>query len=129
MNTHKRNFQLIIFLILKRGGLVDNTKNVVFPNEMLEEMNIEDTFFPTNSDEVGVAALSHILDKVHIMRIYQLIRNNDSNTFEPIQEMASFSFGSREDFEEFLGMLPNLTGLEMLMLLNPLSFDDNQLNH
>lgn len=57
-----------------------------------------------------------------------MIRNDDSNTFEPVREMVSFSFGSIEYFEEFLEMLPNMIGLEMLMLLNPLSFDANQPN-
>lgn len=106
---------------------MDITRNVVFPNEMLEEMNIEDTFFPTNSDEVGVAVLSHIQDSAHIMRIYQLILNNESNSFEPVQEMASFSFGGRVHFDDFLRMLPNLTGLEMLMLLNPIELQQDKI--
>lgn len=100
---------------------MEASKSVVFPNEMLDEMEIEDTFFPTNSNDIGIAVLSHFQDSVHIMRIYQLLLNNDSGSFEPIQELASFSFASREGFEELLGMLPNMTGLEMLMLLNPLS--------
>lgn len=53
------------------------------------------------------------------MRIYQLMLNYDSTAFEPIQEMASFAFQSQNDFNDFLERLPNLTGLEMLMLLNP----------
>lgn len=88
---------------------------------MLDEMEIEDTFFPTNSNDVGIAVLSDFQDSVHIMRIYQLLLNKDSGSFEPIQELASFSFATREHFDDFLKMLPNMTGLEILMLLNPLS--------
>lgn len=100
---------------------MEASKNVVFPNEMLAEMEIVETFFPTNSNEIGIAVLSHFQDSAHIMRIYQLLLNNEISSFEPIQELASFSFGTREHFDDFLKMLPNMTGLEMLMLLNPLS--------
>lgn len=99
---------------------MDSSKAVVFPNELLDEMLIEQTFFPSNSDEVGVAVLSHIENDIHIMRIYQLLFNHETSSFEPVQEMASFSFQSQGDFNEFLERLPNLTGLEMLMILNPL---------
>ncbi|EAC4040237.1 hypothetical protein KQY62_002967 [Listeria monocytogenes] len=104
---------------------MDTSKSVVFPNEMLDEMEIEDTFFPTNSNEVGIAILSHLQDSAHIMRIYQLFLNSETSSFEPIQELASFSFATREHFDDFLKMLPNLTGLEMLMLLNPITTDEN----
>lgn len=100
---------------------MEASKSVVFPNEMLVEMEIEDTFFLTNSHHIGIAVLSHFQDSVHTMRIYQLLLNNDSDSFEPIQELASFSFGTREHFDDFLKLLPNMTGLEMLLLLNPLS--------
>lgn len=84
-------------------------------------MTIERTFFPSNSDEVGVAVLSHIENEERIIHIYQLVLNMKSNVFEPTQEMASFAFEGSDDFFYFLDKLPNLTGLEMLMLLNPIS--------
>lgn len=54
---------------------METSKSVIFPNEMLDEMEIEDTFFPTNSNSVGIAVLSDFQDSVHIMRIYQLLLN------------------------------------------------------
>ena len=104
---------------------MDTSKEVIFPNELLNDMSIEQTFFPSNSDEVGVAVLSHVENEVHIMRIYQLVLSMESNAFEPIQEMVSFAFESRKELIDFLERLPNLTGLEMLMLLNPISTDFN----
>lgn len=100
---------------------MDTNRAVNFSNELLRDMTIERTFFPSNSDEVGVAVLSHIENEEHITRIYQLVLNMKSNVFEPTQEMASFAFESSDDFFYFLDKLPNLTGLEMLMLLNPIS--------
>jgi len=108
---------------------MESSKSVLFPSEMLVEMEIEDTFFPTNSKQIGIAVLSHFQESAYIMRIYQLIHNNESDSFEPIQELASFSFSSKEHFDDFLKMLPNMTGLEMLMLLNPLFPGDDLLSH
>src|SRR5690625_5656398 len=79
---------------------MEASKSVVFPNEMLAEMEIEDTFFPTNSKQIGIAVLSHFQDSAYIMRIYQLLHKNESDSFEPIQELASFSFSSKEHFED-----------------------------
>ena len=57
------------------GDFVDTNRAVNFSNELLRDMTIERTFFPSNSDEVGVAVLSHIENEERIMRIYQLVLN------------------------------------------------------
>jgi len=63
--------------------------------------------------------LSHNL-LLHIMRVYQLLSNQSTMVYEPVQEMVSFSFENRSEFVDFLTQLPNLTGLELLILMNPI---------
>lgn len=96
-------------------------KKVVYPNELLENMRAEGTIFPDNATDVGVATLSHQDGENHILRIYQLLFNHEESTYEPVQELAAFNFMSRNELVRFLDDLPHFNGLEMLMLLNPLS--------
>lgn len=98
-----------------------SSKNVVFPNELLENRKIETAIFPEHHDDFGVAVLSEVdEDSSIILSIYQMVWSNDEEAFSPVQELEAFRFWNREDLEEFLTRLPNITGLEMLMLLNPL---------
>jgi len=96
-------------------------KKVVYPNKMLEDLRVEGTIFPENASELGVATLSHEVGSAHVLRVYQLLFNKDEGAYEPVQELAAFSFKDRYELVEFLKDLPNLNGLEMLMLLNPLN--------
>lgn len=99
---------------------MNSEKSVAFPNDLLEQMTIEQTLFPSNSDDVGISILSSIENDLHIMRVYQLLLNQSTMVYEPVQEMVSFSFENRSEFVDFLTQLPNLTGLELLILMNPI---------
>ncbi len=44
----------------------------------------------------------------------------DEDAFFPVQELASFSFGTKGEMKNFVKRLPEMSGLEMLLLLNPL---------
>lgn len=94
-------------------------KEVIFPNELLEEMKIESTFFSPVDDNVGIAALSHLENNQHVLRLYHLLRNNNLK-YHPVQELAAFSFVAYEELIDFLKRLPQMSGFEMLLLLNPL---------
>lgn len=83
--------------------------------------------FPDSNEQIGIAALSERDGSNHILRIYQLVYNEEE-LFEPIQELAAFSFLDREELTSFLERLPSISGLEMLMLLNPLTFNQGHLN-
>lgn len=80
---------------------MEASKNVVFPNEILTVMDVENIFSPTNSNEIGIAVLSHLQSSAHIMRIYYLLHNSETSSFEPIQDLISFSFSTRENFDVF----------------------------
>ncbi|PAV28420.1 hypothetical protein CIL05_17465 [Virgibacillus profundi] len=92
---------------------------VVFPDELLERMQLETTIFTPANDAVGFAALSEEVGLTLILRLYQLVMDED-NIYDPIQELAAFSFESRIELDQFINRLPEITGLEMLTILNPL---------
>lgn len=101
---------------------MDNHK-VLYPNQLLEEMRVERTIFPENASQFGVATLSHHDGSTHILRIYQLLFNDNEDAYEIVQELAAFTFLDRTELVNFLNDLPHLNGLEMLMLLNPLDLN------
>ncbi|MFC4024758.1 hypothetical protein ACFOUV_13225 [Oceanobacillus longus] len=98
---------------------MDLKPNVSLPDELLDKMQLETTIFSPANDVFGVAALSEEVGPTLILRLYQLVVNED-NAYQPVQELAAFSFGNRLELESFLDRLPEISGLEMLMLLNPL---------
>lgn len=98
---------------------MDSKKRVLFPDEMLEQMDIEKTIFAKEMHEHGIAVLSEKEGSGLILRIYQLMRGTEG-AYSPVQELAAFNFKNRGDLDDFLTKLPNITGLEMLLLLNPL---------
>lgn len=109
-------------------------KKVLYPNKLLEEMRVEGTIFPENASQFGVATLSHQDGSAHVLRIYQLLFNNEADAYDLVQELAAFTFQDRIELISFLEDLPHLNGLEMLMLLNPIEFkevsssDENTVN-
>lgn len=101
-------------------------KKVLYPDHLLDDMQIEETIFPGTTDQVGVATLSHRIDANHILRIYQLSLNSSKEGYEIVQELAAFTFTNRNELNNFLENLPYLNGLEMLILLNPLNKNNLQ---
>ena len=102
---------------------MDTERRVIFPDELLEKKQIETTIFTPSNENVGVVALSEEENFLLTLRLYQLTRLEDNLDYHPVQELAAFSFQNRQDLDNFLERLPDLTGLEMLMLLNPLPSD------
>jgi len=97
---------------------MSSEKEVVFPNELLEEMQVETTIFSPENEIIAIAALSKIENSAHILSLWQLLK--DQNSYHPVQELAAFSFLDRVDLEDFLHRLPDMSGIEMLLILNPL---------
>ncbi|GAB3790406.1 hypothetical protein [Virgibacillus kimchii] len=57
-------------------------------------------------------------DGMFIAHILEMAKDEDS--FFPIQELASFSFSTKGEMKDFVKRLLDMSGLEMLVLLNPL---------
>jgi hypothetical protein len=98
-----------------------NSKNVAFPDELLVNRTLETTIFTKENDLFGIAVLSEQgEDGLLVLRIYQLLWSEEEDSFIPVQELEAFGFYSREELVDFVERLPDISGLEMLMLLNPL---------
>ena len=105
---------------------MDRKDKLYLPDEVLQDMKLEDVFFPINSDKTGVVVLSQKEeDNDYLMRIFQLVLDSTLDQYFPIQELVAFKFPSYYKLKDFLITLPTLNGIEMLMLLNPLPPTDN----
>ncbi|WP_087974170.1 hypothetical protein [Oceanobacillus rekensis] len=93
--------------------------NVVFPKQLLEKMTLDTTIFSPTNEIFAVSALTEEVGSTLILRLYQLALDED-RIYRPVQELAAFSFRNRLELDDFLGRLPEISGLEMLMLLNPI---------
>lgn len=74
-------------------------------------MRIESTIFSPNTSEIGVAILSEKNSSDHVLRIYQLLFNNEKETYNLVQDLAAFTFKHRNELTTFLNDLPHLNGL------------------
>jgi len=101
--------------------VIMSSRKVVFPNELLVNKQVETTIFTEKNDIFGIAVLSEEgEDSTLILRIYQLMWFDDEQAYSPVQELEALSFQTREQLDDFVTRLPDITGLEMLMLINPL---------
>lgn len=98
---------------------MDTEKMIVLPKE-LESMELETVIsLSLENEEVGIIVLSELENDNHVLRLVHSIEVDDEK-YDFIQELAAFSFQSRQELNDFVQSLPNLSGLEMLLLLNPL---------
>lgn len=97
---------------------MNDEKSVVFPDEIMENRNLETVIFSPVSTEIGIAALSESSHSTHILRLYQLMYEEYENTYKPVQELEAFSFLRYEELTDFLKKLPEMSALEMLLVLN-----------
>lgn len=92
-----------------------------FGDETFRDNVIELVLFSPNSDNVGIVLTSIKNENEHILRIIQLLYSVQDNSYDPIQELASFSFKTYDELKDFIEELPNVSGIDMLLLLNPLA--------
>jgi len=92
------------------------------PYEILQKMKFEGNIISTAKTGVIISGFSEHNGKSHILRIYQLSYSHFTDTFDFVQELEAFSFRSHEELVDFFDKLPQLNGIEMLMLLNPVSY-------
>ncbi len=95
-----------------------NEENVFFPDEMMENKKLETVIISPVSTEIGIAALSELSQSMHILRLYQLSFEEYENTYIPVQELEAFSFQHYDELTNFLEKLPEMSALEMLLVLN-----------
>ena len=105
-----------------------NEENVFFPDEMMENKKLETVIISPVSTEIGIAALSELSQSMHILRLYQLSYEEYENTYIPVQELEAFSFQHYDELTNFLEKLPEMSALEMLLVLNQAFNKDQFIN-
>lgn len=105
-----------------------NEENVFFPDEMMENKKLETVIISPVLTEIGIAALSESSQSMHILRLYQLNFDEHENTYIPVQELEAFSFQHYDELTNFLEKLPEMSALEMLLVLNQVYTKDQFVN-
>jgi len=102
--------------------LYQNDLKVNIPNELLEEMESQGTIISPVFPEMGILVLSEGMfhhSKDIVIRIYRLQLEADTQSYNIYYELVALSFSSYSDSKDFIDHLPNMSGIEMLILLNP----------
>lgn len=99
-----------------------NDVNVNIPNELLEEMEIQGTIVSPIYTEMGILVLSKGMIQFSrdvTIRIYYLKQAADRKSYDVYYELEAFSFTNYNEAKKFIKHLPKMSGIEMLLLLNP----------
>ncbi|MGN7300699.1 hypothetical protein [Ferdinandcohnia sp. SAFN-114] len=102
--------------------MYQNDLKINIPNELLEEMEIQGTIISPVFPEMGILVLSDGMfqfSKEIVIRIYRLELEADTQSYKIYYELVALSFSSYSDAKDFVDHLPNMSGIEMLILLNP----------
>lgn len=99
-----------------------NDVKVEVPKEMLKGMKMEATAISPSHPEVGVLILSkgfNQFSKEIVFRLYRTQKDTHTDSYYIVLELEAFMFERYKEAKDFFEKLPNMTGLEMLLLLNP----------
>lgn len=92
--------------------------NIFMPKEFEDEMEVLTTIFnPTNDIGLAIAGENmHPTSKCPILRIFMLETIDQGWAFK--EELQAFTFTNFDDAQTFLENLPQMSALEMLILMN-----------
>lgn len=93
-------------------------ERITFPEELIENSIFETAIFSAYHEDIGIAEISETINFDHKLRLYQLTFNENTNTYIPVKELVSFSFKEYGELIEFLERLPEMSGIEMLLIIN-----------
>jgi len=105
-----------------------NNKNTNVVKNISNENVIEEILISPESDSIGIAFTSSVKSNFHVLNIVQLLYSMNDDSYSPVQELATFSFQNYEELKEFIQKLPRLSGIDMLLLLNPLKSNSSLQN-
>ncbi|RLL43919.1 hypothetical protein D8M04_13525 [Oceanobacillus piezotolerans] len=92
---------------------------VVIDNELLEEYALLSTFFSPSNTTLGVLILGenyHEVSRNVILRVYRLNKETDGKFYSQA-ELQVFSFSSFNEAEQFLSYLPEMSALELILMM------------
>lgn len=96
-----------------------NNVSVVYPDGLLKGMKSELVLISPINQDIGVTGITGKYNSKHLIRLYQLFREEDQRYY-PTHEIGAFTFSSRFELKKFVDHLPQMTALEILMLMSPL---------
>lgn len=97
---------------------VNSSVSVNLPEEIIKGKKIEFVTVSPIEDRIGVTGLSGKLKNMYLLRLYQIMSDNDKE-FYPTHEIGAFTFHSRLKLKEFVDLLPEMSAIEILMIMNP----------
>lgn len=107
---------------------MNSNLRISLPDDLTENSIVEVTMISPKNEQEGIVALSEDIGEVINLRLFHLFLSADDEVYYPVQELAAFCFKERKYLEDFLSELPNMSALDMLILLNPITLDDSVLN-
>jgi hypothetical protein len=96
-----------------------NSLPVKFPEDLLIGKTIEDIIFSPRYVRIGVVVLSGKLKNKRLLRLYQIVRLEGWDCFVPTHEIGAFTFHNKMALKDFVERLPEMSSLEILMIINP----------
>src|SRR5690625_4139472 len=102
-----------------RRRRLNERSSISFPEGVLGSMQIELIMLTPTSDQVAAGVLSEFIQDKYTLHIHQLALSTDKEHYQFVQELAIFEVDTRAEIDEMIERLPKLSGIEMLLLLNP----------
>jgi len=102
----------------------------LIPDELQEDMQVLTTIISATMDNIGILIMGeniepHLEGQLSVIRIYLLGR--DDSEFLVEKELEAFAFHDLDSAHSFLENLPNMTALELLIMMN--RTDDDSSNN
>ncbi|BAC15288.1 hypothetical protein [Oceanobacillus iheyensis HTE831] len=97
---------------------MENEYNISIPDELITGRNVEITFISEIKNNLGILGLSEQTD-AYVLHLYRLFYNESNQKFEPIQQLEAFQFQTPSEMHQFIDNLPNISALDMILLMNP----------
>lgn len=94
--------------------------NVIdFPIELIDGQTFESFLLSPTNENTGILATSEKDENKIVLRLYLAEKLPNKDNFETRIELAAFSFENKKQLTKFIDKLPEISGVDMLILLNP----------
>ena len=110
-----------------RGMNIIKDNEIVIPEEFNKDMKILSTVMSPVKEDIGILIMGENMEPEHyaeglsVIRLYLLNKRNFKYHIE--MELESFAFHDLESAYEFLIKLPDMSALELLIMMNSPKFD------
>ena len=100
---------------------------IVIPEELKVNMKILSTVLSPTKEEIGILIMGENMEpkqytsRLSVIRLYLLSKRNFKYYIE--MELEAFAFHDLDSAYEFLNNLPNMSALELIIMMNSPKFD------